>query len=184
MACPQDAALDWFTAVGPTVATFAAVGATVWSTLVARRVSRDAAELQKRMSGPRINVVERTRLTQESWREWIVELTNDGQTVGSIQSFRVLVDGQPLDRLSFQDPKPYWESVFKALGLGALGYIEASALAPPVSVAPGSPHLLFQVILTGQPQQITQGMRRLRIEIEYASLWGERYPTSHDCGGF
>ena len=184
MTCLQHDALDWFAAVGPTVATFAAVGATIWSTLVARRVSHDAAELQKRMSGPRINVVERTRLTQESWREWIVELTNDGQTVGSIQAFQVLVDGHPLDRRSFEDPKPYWDSVFKALGLGTLGYVEASALAPPVSVAPGSPHLLFQVILTGQPEQIMQGMRRLRIEIEYASQWGERYPVSHDFGGF
>ena len=173
MACPQDSALEWFAAAGPTVATLAAVGATIWSTLVARRVSRDAAELQKRMSGPRISVVERTRLTQESWREWNVELTNDGQTVGSIQGFRVLIDGQPVSRQSFEAPRPYWDSVFQALGLGTLGYVEANALAPPVSVAPGSPYLLFAVILTGQPQQIMEGMRRLRIEIEYASLWGE-----------
>lgn len=129
-------------------------------------------------------MLERTRITQASWREWLVEITNDGETVGSVQEFRVFVDGELAERLPFQDPPIYWLSVFERIDLGPCGYIDASALAPPVSVSADSQLNLFSVLMTGTNEQIERAMRRLRLEVEYVSVWGERFSVVHDFGGF
>jgi hypothetical protein len=179
-ACQHDA-LDWFGAIGPTLATVAAVGATIWATRVARQVSRDGAALQQRMNAPRLFFLERAR-TVPNGLEWVVELKNDGQTAGSIQSFRVLVNGKPYSGRPFEDPTGYWSNVFQAMGLVLYGGQYANRIEPPLSIAPNAPVLIFHNVINDPLPQVQQCLRKLRLEIEYVSLWGERFETRQDLG--
>lgn len=146
MSTPHDT-LDWFAAVGPTIATFGAVGATIWAAAVARRVSREAAELQRRISGPRLTILERARPIPQSL-EWIVEFRNDGQTAANIEALRILVNGSPYEGRPFEDPNAFWSSVLQGLGLMRCGNLGAYRIRTPLALAPNATQLLFQVVIS------------------------------------
>jgi hypothetical protein len=180
--CQHDL-LDWFAAIGPTVATLAAVAATIWAAYVGRQVSRDALRLQRQLSGPRLSILERARSNPGSGLEWIAEIRNDGQTAANLKAFRVVVDGKVFDHRSGEEPAEYWGKVLQALGVIRYGSLEGNVLRPPNAIPAGKTELLFQVTLVDPATYARSAMRKLRIEVEYFSLWGEQYPAVHVFGG-
>lgn len=179
----QHVALDWFSAIGPTVATLAAVGATIWATLVARQVSRNGAALQRRISGPRLTILERARPIPQSL-EWIVEFRNDGQTAANIDALRILVNGSPYEGRPFEDPNAFWLSVLQGLGLMRCGSLAGYRIRTPLALAPNATQLLFQVVISDPMSHAQQCIQRLRLEVDYTSLWGEKFSTAEDLGRF
>ena len=172
--CQHDA-LDWFSAIGPTFAAFAAVGATIWAGLVARRVSRDAIDFQRELSKPRLAVIERFNPTHESGGlAWLVELRNEGPTPTNIRRFEIFVDSKPIAHVPLQNPAEVWFGVLMGLGLRQFGRLSGNMMWPPASLPAGGAQPLLDVILTEPLDAITAARRRLGIEIDYETVWGER----------
>lgn len=172
--CQHDA-LDWIAAIGPTVATFAAVVATIWAGLVARRVSREAIDFQRGLSTPRLAVLERFNPTHESGgTAWLVEFRNEGPTPANIVRFETFVDGKPWPHKPLQDPAEMWLGILLGLGLKELGRLSGNMIWPVASMAAGSAEPLLNVIVTDPLNALRAARQRLRIEIDFENVWGER----------
>ena len=176
-ACGHDL-LDWVAAVGPTIATLAAVGATIWAGIVARRVSGDAIDFQRKLSAPRLTILERVRVDSPNLT-LVVELRNEGQTPASIHALRVFAHNREIAPRSLEDPRTYWTNVLKAVGLMRFGSIEGNVRIPPSSIAGNATDLLFQVVLIDPEAHLRTVIGNLRLEIEYRSLWGEHFRIEH-----
>src|ERR1700733_5589747 len=208
MCVPKHDLLDWLAAIGPTLATFAAVGATVWAGWISRQAGRyatalqqklsedahvlqrqlsaDAAALQRQLSeeaaafrrqlnAPRVHILEMINPGTPILM-WEAMLRNDGLTPANLVRFDILVDGKVISRGPLEAGNATWLRVFQTSGLTLIGDLKCQTLKPVLAIPPGYAELVFHAALEDPRNQVLQAMKKVRIEIEYESIWKERFP--------
>jgi hypothetical protein len=114
--CQGRDALDWFAAIGPTIAAAAAAWA-AWSAVkVSKQIHEESQALQRKISRPLLVVSSRIRHVGTTFN-WIVEITNVGQTAANMESLTVFADRQKIVPEPLEPPKAFWRRVFSIVSL-------------------------------------------------------------------
>lgn len=168
MSHPHDA-LDWFAAIGPTVAAAAAAVAT-WK---AAQVARDSLTLQRRMMRPLLVIYTRYRVLRgRVGIHWIVELQNLGQSPANIETFRILVGGNEVEPTGdLEPPEEFWSRVMRTLvdpGVG-IDELDGPIYRAPFAIPAGAVRPLFDVKLEGDVDTLNRAIRELEVDIEFTA---------------
>jgi archaellum component FlaG (FlaF/FlaG flagellin family) len=154
--CSAHDALDWFAAIGPTVAAAAAAWATWKTAQVAKQVGADSLALQRRIERPLLVVGNRLKVIRGRLGiHVIVELKNMGQSAANIESIRILVGGNEVATRTLEPTNEFWTRVINML-------------------APGEIQPLLDVTLEGDTTKLHEALRSLEVDIEYKAPWGDR----------
>jgi len=180
---PHDA-LDWFAAIGPTVAAGAAAIATWKTAKVAEQVGADSLRLQRLIQRPLIVIGSQRRLMRGGTGvHLIVELKNMGQTSGNIESFRVSVGGNEVKIRAMEPTGGFWTRVFTAATPGArINFKSGQVLLPHFAVSPGEIVPLVDVQLEGDVSEIDVTLNDINIDVRFNASWGEHYSNQARLG--
>jgi len=171
--CQGHDALDWFAAIGPTIAAAAAAWA-AWSAVkVSKQIHKESQALQRMIARPLLVVSSRVRHVGGVFN-WIVEITNVGQTAANIESLTVFADRQKIVPELLEAPKAFWRRVLSNVSLPQIQVNQGNTIVSDFALAPDAQILLFDTTLASEHPQLDAAIRKVEIEITYVAPWGDR----------
>jgi hypothetical protein len=162
-------ALDWFAAIGPTLAAFFAA----W---VAWRTYWNGDKLQRELARPILSIRHNFQRPSDNTLAWVVELRNDGHSPANIERFSVFVGGEKVELGTIQSPDEYWEGILYQLGALRLTRRASSiAIHPPLAIGAASGITLFNILLLGEDKDFEKVISNLEIRMKFKSHLGEEF---------
>ncbi len=172
-------ALDWFTAIGPTLA----AGAAAW---VAWRVGRSTEALQRQIARPMLSLTGRSNNTVAGVH-FKLTLHNGGLSPATVVSCVVFGAAQNLAPNDDESAPDYWRRVlqtldatFERMALGQLRIIVGGLLARGRVIGPQSAVILLEANLQGDPAQLRDLLRRLVVRVTCQSTVGDSIAVVND----
>jgi hypothetical protein len=159
----------WVEAVGPTVATAAAVGVALYVHVTGSRAQRQlAAESEKtRRMAVRPVVVREIRFLREPAFAMTLELVNVGLGPAEIVGRQEFIDDKPLA----PDPPTYWSQV--KMALDPENRFRLGGVGPGVDISVGSDG---RVMILRLESALYAMAPRVRTEFSYESIYGDSFP--------
>jgi hypothetical protein len=183
MANYQHDALDWFAAIGPTIAALAAAGATFFTARVARQIHREGQRAQRQLMRPRLVFRNLLRTNPNgAGLQWSVRVRNHGQSAAQITRSAVLIGGTPIEVRPTESMEQFWTQVLKSQGVVEVSGLLSFSFMPPVSLGGGADQRLVEAILLGDEQVLRLAASRIETRITYESAFGERWTESSVSG--
>jgi hypothetical protein len=171
---PHDA-LDWFSAIGPTLAAFFAAWV-AWATY------KRGEHLQRQLTRPLVMFRHNFNLGNGAASRWILDLRNEGPTAANIEEFTILARGEIVSAEFFNEPAKYWRLVFARLTVfDHLGSLKPIAVSNPVTIrvpyglAPNSAITLFDASFEGDKESFEKMVNGIELRVAYRSPVGELY---------
>lgn len=168
MSHPHDA-LDWFSAIGPTIAAFFAAWV-AWSTY------RRGEILRRQLTRPLVMFRHNLNVSNQVASRWILELRNEGPTAANIEEFTVLARGEVVSADFFNEPREYWATVFDQLGaLRVLEIADPRTIRVPFGLGANTAVTLFDAAFGGDKTAFERIVSGIELRVAFRSPIGEVY---------
>jgi hypothetical protein len=176
--------LDWFSAIAPTVAAFAAAAATLYTARVAKQISNDSQQLQHLLVRPRLTFHTEFRLIPESVSFlWSVKVRNHGMSPAQIRRFEVLIDDKVVIRPATETPVEFWERVITAQAVTKATILSCNWFETPLSLGADSEVAVVVAVLHGQQKVLQLATSRIEVRMHYTSAFGDQGWTESSTKG-
>jgi hypothetical protein len=177
-------ALDWFAAIGPTLAAGAAAWATWKTAQVAKQVGGDSLAFRRRMSRPRVIIGKLI-----SWDRGGIglhvktEIKNTGQSTAEITSVQIRVEDELVVPTPMEGTLDFWRRVIRMVVPGVkIVAISGQVIRPPFALSAEEQYPLLDVRAEGDMEVLFQAFQGIEVAVHSRAPWDELFAT-RDCVG-
>lgn len=173
--CGHDV-LDWFAAVGPTLATLVTAG-------VAYSAYRGSERIQRLLVRPRLSYSHGLfpAASGPGYR-WDIRVRNQGQSPAKLTQVTVLLDGTVIAPAALEPGGNYWARIIGLLGVTPERDLAGWIVMPPEILGVGSEQPFVSATLLGAVPAILAVTTRIELRVAYESTFGETWTESSKTG--
>jgi len=114
---------------------------------------------------------------------WMVDIRNEGDDAVNIESMTVVAGDEIIEwDPPLEPPQEYWSRVLYSAGVLRVQQVKGNVINPPRSITGKSDVLLFDAVVGGPRENISDAIRRLEIRLKCRSAAGETSIIRHRYG--